>query len=109
MDVSFADDRLAQECNSATALQARWGDHWVVVGRRLLEIAALEGLEDLAHLPHAQVRPAGSDGIYDVQFEEGTIIRLAPVDVDGNPVTEPASMVAKIQIVSVNVLQRRAA
>jgi len=111
VDVSFVDGRLARECNSSARLRARWGDLWTSVARRLLQIAATGRVADLSLLPYAQLSGAREQGIYDVAFGEGIMIRLVAVDSNGSPVAAEAggASAVEIQIVSISATRKKAA
>jgi hypothetical protein len=111
VDVSFLDARLARDCNSSARLRACWGDLWASVARRLLEVAAVGCVADLALLPYARLSRTRDHGTYDVVFGEGIMIRLVAVDGAGSPVPSEAgdTSAAKIRIMSINTMPGRKA
>jgi hypothetical protein len=75
MEVAFVDDELSRLCTSRTALEGRWGPDWVLVARRLVEIAASPTLAAVVQLPFASVIPLRA-GEFDVTFNERLTVRL---------------------------------
>ncbi len=80
VDVSFVDSRLARECNSSARLQARWGQGWTVIAKRLLQIAAAEHIDDLRALPFANVSGTHERDTYDIEFADGITVRFVARD-----------------------------
>jgi hypothetical protein len=99
VDVSFVDSRLARECNSSVRLQARWGDGWSAVAKRLLQIAAAEHIDDLRLLPFAKVKSTQDRGTYDVEFSDGIIVRLVAMDGGESAISQPPGI--QVQILSI--------
>lgn len=75
MEVAFVDDELTRLCTSRTALEGRWGPDWVLVARRLVEIAASPTLAAVVQLPFTSVIPLTA-GEFDVTFNERFTVRL---------------------------------
>ncbi len=95
MELTFDRVELAEVCNSAPLMRARWGDEgFEAVARRLGELAGIESLADITYLPGARMRGDGS-GMMLLGFGASVVIQGittddagAPVSVDGDrPVT----------------------
>lgn len=57
MYLSFCDDGLRALCNSRSLLRARFGEHSMIVERRLLTLAAARVLGDISVKPPDRRRP----------------------------------------------------
>src|SRR4051812_1581629 len=56
MEILFRRPELHSLCNSRAALERRWGrERAALLAQRLHELAALDCLADLDHLPHVNV------------------------------------------------------
>lgn len=74
MELTFADKKLAETCNSKRLIVARWGDRgFARLGERLLQLAAVRGLDDVSSLPFAAVEGAG-DGAVRIVFDGGDVV-----------------------------------
>lgn len=80
VEISFADALLAADCNSKRRSMARWGAQgFEVVGRRLGELAAVDGA-DVEDLP-ATVVEQGEDGAVIVIFDRGRLtVNAMPIN-----------------------------
>lgn len=57
MYLSFSDDGLRALCNSRSLLRARFGEHSMIVERRLLTLATAKVLGDISLRPPDRRRP----------------------------------------------------
>lgn len=79
MEIFFRRRELQALCNSRTALERRWGlERAALLAQRLHELAALDCLADLDHLPHVAFAPQGR-GIL-VAVDKGLAVKLAAPD-----------------------------
>jgi hypothetical protein len=103
MDVSFDTEGLAAVCNSERRLAERWGPELGrVVGRRLLELAAVTAAT-LEQIPTSRVRRHRS-GVTTVTFADAIVIR-GRVDASGQARGADAE---RFVIISVDAPRRRA-
>lgn len=74
MELTFDDSELAALCCSRSALIERWGEEGqAAVARRLLELQAVEDLDDIDSLPHATLRLL-DDGTMTVDYADGEMV-----------------------------------
>jgi len=74
MELTFADKKLAETCNSKRLIAARWGDDgFERLAERLLQLAAVRGLDDVSSLPFAAVEGAAG-GAVQILFDGGEVV-----------------------------------
>jgi hypothetical protein len=74
MELTFADKKLAETCNSRRLMAARWGDDgFERLAERLLQLAAVRGLDDVSRLPFAAVEEAPG-GASRIAFDGGAVV-----------------------------------
>jgi hypothetical protein len=74
MELTFADKKLAETCNSRRLVTARWGDDgFDRLAERLLQLAAVRGLDDVSRLPFAAVEEAAGDAVR-IVFDDGAVV-----------------------------------
>src|ERR1035437_1814952 len=93
MEVAFVNDELSRLCTSRTALEERWGPDWVLVARRLVEIASSPTLAAVVQLPFTSVTPLTA-GEFDVTFNERCTVRLHVQDGSGVRLPAPETVSA---------------
>ncbi|MGI5506356.1 hypothetical protein [Lentzea sp. CA-135723] len=103
MELRIPDSDLARLCCSRAALEAKWGQRWTAVARRLCEIRASADVAALAHLPGAKVQPMTRSD-YEITFSEGVIVRLR-VDLDLDVVPAHRATVAELTAVTAHVTE----
>jgi hypothetical protein len=87
MELTFADKKLAETCNARRLVIARWGDEgFDRLAERLLQLAAVRGLDDVSLLPFAAVEE-GAGGAVRIVFDDGAVVvsGTRPTVVEGGP------------------------
>ncbi|SMD24623.1 hypothetical protein SAMN05660733_07767 [Lentzea albidocapillata] len=84
-------------------MEARWGQRWTAIARRLCEVRASADVAALAHLPGAKIQ-AMTESDYEVTFSEGVIVHLR-VDLDLDTVPAHRAMVAELTAVTAHVTE----
>lgn len=76
MELTFGDEDLAETCNHRQLMAAAWGEQgFECVARRLLELGAASGTDEIELLPHASLQRS-SRGAVRIDFGGGeTVIR----------------------------------
>jgi hypothetical protein len=74
MELTFANEKFAETCNSRRLITARWGDDgFERLAERLLQLAAVRGLDDVSRLPFAAVEEA-TGGAVRIVFDGGQVV-----------------------------------
>jgi hypothetical protein len=101
VDLTFADAELAALCSSQQLMTRRWGDDgYAKVGRRLLELSAVEASQ-IEHLPRAVLQRA-VNGSVTVDFDEGDVI-IEGVLLDGKGPSARADAARALRVTGVTV------
>lgn len=96
MEILFRRRELQALCNSKTALERRWGTERAgLLAQRLHELAALDCLADVDHLPHVALRRRGRS----VHVSVDRLLVVALEAVDGQPALARADLTEITQIV----------
>jgi hypothetical protein len=76
VELTFGDEDLAETCNHRQLMAAAWGEQgFECVARRLLELAAARGTDEIALLPNVSLERSPRDGVR-IDFADGeTVIR----------------------------------
>jgi hypothetical protein len=101
--MTFADPALADLCNSARRLRARWGSFGVdLVGRRLIELASARDLEEAECLPGATV-VRGEGGGCTVTFQPHALEVVGELLADDANPTSRRERVVRFRILQLSL------
>lgn len=101
MEIYFSRRELQALCNSKAALVRRWGDDRAgLVAQRLHELAALDCLADVDHLPHVDVQRHGRS----IHVSVDDAVRICLLAVDGHPALTRSDLTAVAEIVIDDIL-----
>jgi hypothetical protein len=74
MELTFADKKLAETCNSRRLISTRWGnDGFERLAERLFQLAAVRSLDDVSSLPSAAVDEKAG-GAVRIVFDGGEVV-----------------------------------
>lgn len=101
MEIFFRRREFHSLCNSRAALARRWGNERAgLVAQRLHELAALDCLADVDHLPHVVLRRHGRS----IQVSVDDTLSISLLAVDGQPALARAELAAVTEIVVDDIL-----
>jgi hypothetical protein len=102
MEIFFHRRELQTLCNSSAALARRWGDERAgLLAQRLHELAALDCLADVDHLPHVALRRHGRY----VQVSVEDTLSISLLTVDGQPPLTQTDLITVTEIVIDDILE----
>lgn len=103
MEILFRRRELQALCNSRSALERRWGaERAGSLAQRLHELAALDCLADVDHLPHVALRTRGRS----VHVSVDEVLTVALQAVDGQPALGRADLTNVTEIVIDDLVEK---
>jgi hypothetical protein len=104
MEIFFRQRDLQALCNSRAALERRWGvERAGLLAQRLHELAALDCLADVDHLPHVALRRRGRS----IHVSVDDVMTVALQAVDGQPALGRADLATVTEIVVDRLVDHR--
>lgn len=101
MEIHFGRRELQALCNSKDALVRRWGhERAELVAQRLQELATLDCLADVDHLPHVATDRHG----HSIHVSVDDVVRICLLAVDGRPALTRSDLTAVAEIMIDDIL-----